>query len=41
MVVVGTEKQNILKAMKEALERRKELPAKPLYGGGDAAEKGY
>jgi UDP-N-acetylglucosamine 2-epimerase (non-hydrolysing) len=37
--VVGVEKQKILKAMKRTLEQQKELPEKPPYGDGNAAEK--
>ncbi|MEM3565486.1 MAG: UDP-N-acetylglucosamine 2-epimerase (non-hydrolyzing) [Candidatus Bathyarchaeia archaeon] len=37
--VVGIEKQNILKALEESLENRKELPAGSPFGKGDAAEQ--
>ena len=37
--VVGTERDNILRAMKKTLEDRKVLPEKSPYGNGDAAEK--
>ncbi len=37
--VVGTEKQCILKAVEEALEKPKNLPINSPYGMGDAAEK--
>jgi UDP-N-acetylglucosamine 2-epimerase (non-hydrolysing) len=37
--IVGTEKQNILKAIEEALENQKELPADSPFGKGDAAEQ--
>ncbi len=37
--VVGTEKQNILKAVEESLEDRQELPTDSPFGKGDAAER--
>ena len=37
--VVGTEKQEILTAIKAALESRKQLPEKSPFGDGNAAEK--
>jgi UDP-N-acetylglucosamine 2-epimerase (non-hydrolysing) len=37
--VVGTEKQDILKAVEEALENPKDLPINSPYGDGNTAEK--
>jgi len=37
--LVGVNKQNILKAMKETLENREKLPENSPYGDGDAAER--
>lgn len=37
--VVGTEKQKILKSVKETLEKRRRLPTTSPYGDGKAAEK--
>lgn len=37
--VVGTEKHQILTAIKAALERKKQLPETPPFGDGNAAEK--
>ncbi|MEM3727758.1 MAG: UDP-N-acetylglucosamine 2-epimerase (non-hydrolyzing) [Candidatus Bathyarchaeia archaeon] len=37
--VVGIKKQNILKAIEDALENRKELPRESPFGRGDAAEQ--
>ena len=37
--VVGTDKNKALRAINEALAKRKELPTKSPYGNGDAAEK--
>jgi UDP-N-acetylglucosamine 2-epimerase (non-hydrolysing) len=37
--IVGTQKQNIISALREALENRFELPSKSPFGDGDAAEK--
>jgi UDP-N-acetylglucosamine 2-epimerase (non-hydrolysing) len=37
--VVGTDKNKALKAINEALAKRKELPCESPYGNGDAAEK--
>jgi UDP-N-acetylglucosamine 2-epimerase (non-hydrolysing) len=37
--IVGTKKQNIISALREALENRSELPARSPFGDGNAAEK--
>ncbi len=39
MIVVGTDKQSILKAMERTLTQQKELPRKSPYGEGNAANK--
>jgi UDP-N-acetylglucosamine 2-epimerase len=36
---VGVNKQNILKAMEETLEKSGKLPENSPYGDGDAAER--
>ncbi|MEM3464655.1 MAG: UDP-N-acetylglucosamine 2-epimerase, partial [Candidatus Bathyarchaeia archaeon] len=37
--VVGTEKQNILEAIKGTIDNQKELPTESPFGRGDAAEQ--